>query len=120
MLQIRADQYERLERVALERQTRQTARRFAQEVEERDRDLATRTLQYSNGDDLEFLDRLLRLTNIEQYQKFLLFAFLQTGIDFFEQGDFRYILDHTLLSGNAKARHLALSGFAILQGERES
>ena len=117
MLTIRAEQYERLDRSAIERQTREIARRFAQEVEDRDQDLAARTMHYSRGENIEFLDRLLRLTNIEQYQKFLLFAFLQTGIDFFEEDEFRYILDHPFLSGNAKARHLAVSGFAILQGE---
>jgi len=118
MFQIRADQYERLDSAILEQQTRKIARRFAKEVEDKDRDLAARTLHYSRDQNIDSLDRLRRLTNREQYQKFLLFAFLQTGIDFSEEDEFRYILDHPLLSGNAKARHLAVSGFAILQGER--
>ncbi len=115
MLQIRRHQYERLERATLERQAREIANRFAQEVEERDPNLAARTLSYSRGDDIKFLDRLLNLTNIEQYQKFLLFTFIHTGINFFEEDEFKYILDHPLLSGNAKARHIAASSFSILQ-----
>jgi hypothetical protein len=114
-MQIRQGQYEQLERATLERQAREIANRFAQEIEERDPDLAARTLSYSRSDDIEFLDRLLNLTNIEQYQKCLLFIFLHTGINFFEEDLFRYILDHRLLSGNAKARHICVSSFSILE-----
>ncbi|HXQ71403.1 MAG TPA: hypothetical protein VN844_12990 [Pyrinomonadaceae bacterium] len=115
-MQIRQHQYEQLTQATLERQAREIAIRFAQEVEEHDPDLAARTLSYSRGDEIEFLDRLLNLTNVEQYQKCLLFIFLQTGINFFREDLFKYILDHPLLSGNAKARHIAVSSFVILEG----
>jgi len=116
MLKIRNNQFEQLEKATSERQAREIAKKFAHEIEKHDTNLAARILKYSQGYDLEFLDRLLTLTNIEQYQKFLLFTFIQTGINFFENNEFKYILDHPLLSDNAKARHISLSSFIIMQG----
>ena len=113
MLIISQEQYKRLEQDAMDRQAREIGRRFASEIQAIDPQLAGQVLAYVNSTNIEFLDRLLSLTTIEQHQQFLLFLFVQTGVDIFNEPEFGYILEHPLLSGNAKARHIALSAYSI-------
>ena len=58
---------------------------------------------------LSVFTKIYNLTSVRDYQRALLALFADTKVDIFKEEEFAFIINHSFLSGDAKARHIILS-----------
>jgi hypothetical protein len=90
---------------------------FENDMKDTDPKLASDIANYRNAGNMDVFKRIIKLTNIGEYQRVLLAMVLQSGIDVTSNENFHYILHQPTLTGNTKARHLILMALAIQQSK---
>ena len=109
MLQFSQKQFDDLESKVIPNQLKQMVLDYANEIESEDADLADRIRSLDEETSLSIFTKIYNLTSIRDYQRTLLALFADTEVDIFQQEEFAFIINHSFLSGDAKARHIILS-----------
>ena len=115
-IQIREEQYKVLEAEATRWQLKSIILDYTEQIESVDKVLADKIRRTDENISLKYMQNVYDLTSVEQYQIALFVLMIDTGIDVFEHEEFSYIIHHSFLCGNAKARHIILSCTNILEG----
>lgn len=114
MIVMNERQAEILDSVISEQQVRAAGHSLADNIQNSDPDTAALIRKYSNGNDLGFLQKLINMTSIEEYWKYIFLLYINSNYNIFNEISHDYILNHPLLSGDAKSRHIAVSAHLAL------
>jgi hypothetical protein len=112
-LKIRQEQYNILESQTIRRKLKAIVLTYANELELKDPDLANRIRSLDEQFCLTQLTNIYNVTQDRFYQRALLALLVSTGVAIFDREEFTYILQHPFLSGDAKVRHILLSGLSL-------
>lgn len=114
MIVINEEQAEVLDIIIGEQQVRAAGQALADNIQNSDPDTATKIRKYTKGSDIEFLQKLMNLSSINEYWQYLFLLYINTSYDIFNETSHEYILNHPLLGGDAKSRHIAVSAHVAL------
>ena len=108
-MRLRNSQFQQIDTGIRASQLRQIVQTYIREIRGVDARLAQALATKPRETTLEYFRKVYDLTKDRLYQKALLAMWAASNVDVFSHPDFEYIRDHTLLTGEAKARHMVLS-----------
>ncbi|MCF0043637.1 hypothetical protein [Dyadobacter fanqingshengii] len=115
-LVIKNDQLGQLDKQIVNAKIEEIFLEYVADIREHDIVLSDQIFNMDKKKRFSIFRSIYDLTTDIYYQKALLAIIVSSGLNIFEQREFRYILGHQFLSGDSKARHIVISSLFSQKG----